>query len=89
MPAAGSQMAYSLNFQAPVEAILSREDLEYRIFEAALACSNTLKGNPGAGVTDAKVLAERVLNPTTPARLKGFALASVAGRHCDDHDSFA
>ena len=63
-----------LEFSGAVEAILSREDLEYQIFEAALACSNTLKGNPGAGVTDAKVLAERVLNPTTPARLKGFAL---------------
>lgn len=68
-------------FSADVEKMLTRHDLDYRLFEAVLATWNTLRGNPGAGVTDATVLVERVTHATTPARLKGFALRLVPATH--------
>ena len=63
-----------VNFSADVEKMLSQPDLDYRLFEALLATSNTLRGNPGAGVTDGGVLLERIANPATLLRLKAFAL---------------
>ena len=69
------------SFSADVEKMLSQPDLDYRLFEAALAASNTLRGNPGAGVTDVAVLAERVTNPAVPARLRGFALRLISPSH--------
>ena len=65
-------------FSAEVERMLTQPDLHFRLFEAALATWNTLRGNPGAGVTDAAVLIERVTNPATPARMKGYALRLLA-----------
>lgn len=62
------------SFSAEVEQMLTRPDLDYRLFEAALAAWNTLRGKPEAGVTDAEVLVERVTNEAVPARLKGYAL---------------
>lgn len=61
-------------FSPDVEALLRQPDLDYRLFEAALAAWNTLRGEPGAGVTNVPVLVERVLDPAAPARLKGYAL---------------
>jgi putative heme-binding domain-containing protein len=61
--------------------MLSQPDLDYRQFEAALAASNTLRGNPEAGVTDVAVLAERVTNTSVPARLRGFALRLIPPTH--------
>ena len=69
------------SFSAEVEQMLAKPDLDYRMFEAVLATWNTLRGNPGAGVTDAAVLIERVTNAATPARLKGFALRLVPATH--------
>ena len=69
------------SFSADVEQMLTRHDLDYRLFEAVLATWNTLRGNPGAGVTDAEVLVERVTNAATPARLKGYALRLVPATH--------
>ena len=69
------------SFSAEVEQMLAKPDLDYRMFEAVLATWNTLRGNPGAGVTDATVLMERVTNAATPARLKGFALRLVPAAH--------
>ena len=63
-----------INFRADVERMLSQPDLDYRMFEALLATTNTLRGNPGAGVTDGAVLMERIANAATPLRLKSFAL---------------
>ena len=48
--------------------------LEYRLFEAALATTNTLKGDPSQGVTDAKMLVERITQPNTPARIAAYAM---------------
>lgn len=73
--------AVLVDFSADVELLLTRPDLDYRLFEAALAASNTLRGKPEAGVTDADVLAERVTNPATPARLKGYALRLAPPTH--------
>ncbi len=69
------------SFAADVEKMLSKPDLDYRLFEAALAAANTLRGNPGAGVTDVAVLSERLTNPAVPARLRGFALRLIPPTH--------
>lgn len=68
-------------FSADVEQMLGKPDLGYRLFEAVLATWNTLRGNPGAGVTDVAVLMDRVTNAATPTRLKGFALRLVPATH--------
>ncbi|MFA6545239.1 MAG: PVC-type heme-binding CxxCH protein [Limisphaerales bacterium] len=68
-------------FSADVERMLERPDLDYRLFEAVLAASNTLRGKPEAGVTDPTVLVERVTNAATPARLKGYALRLAPATH--------
>ncbi|MDI1311880.1 PVC-type heme-binding CxxCH protein [Prosthecobacter sp.] len=64
-------------FTPQVEAMLSDPTLDYRMFEAVLATWNTLRGNPGAGVTNPEVLVERIMDSKTPARLKGYALRLV------------
>lgn len=69
------------NFSTEVEAMLSRPDLDYRQFEAVLATWNTLRGKPGAGVTDAEVLLDRLKNAQTPARLKAYALRLLPASH--------
>ncbi|MBX7209610.1 MAG: c-type cytochrome [Verrucomicrobiaceae bacterium] len=69
------------SFTMPVEAMLSDASLDYRLFEAALATWNTLRGDPGAGVTNPEVLVERITNPKTPARLKGYALRLTPPTH--------
>jgi putative membrane-bound dehydrogenase-like protein len=68
-------------FAPQVEAMLSDETLDYRLFEAVLATWNTLRGEPGAGVTNPEVLVERITNPKTPARLKGYALRLASATH--------
>jgi putative membrane-bound dehydrogenase-like protein len=69
------------NFQPQVEAMLSDPKLDFRLFEAVLATWNTLRGEPGAGVTNPEVLVERITNPKTPARLKGYALRLAPANH--------
>jgi putative membrane-bound dehydrogenase-like protein len=68
-------------FSSDVERMLTRPDLDYRLFEAALAAWNTLRGKPEAGVTDATVLVDRVTSAATPARLKGYALRLAPATH--------
>jgi putative membrane-bound dehydrogenase-like protein len=69
------------NFQPQVEAMLGDPKLDFRLFEAVLATWNTLRGDPGAGVTNPEVLVERITNPSTPARLKGYALRLAPPTH--------
>jgi putative membrane-bound dehydrogenase-like protein len=57
-----------------VEQLLSKPDLEFRLFEAALATLNTLRGTPEAGVTDIPILLKRLNDDATPARVKGYIL---------------
>jgi len=66
-----------IRFKPDVERMLSQPDLDYRLFEAVLATWNTLRGWPTAGVTEPDVLFERITSPTTPARLKGFAIRLI------------
>lgn len=69
------------NVMPQVEAMLTDSTLDFRLFEAALATWNTLRGDPGAGVTNPDVLAERITSPRTPARLKAFALRLLPPNH--------
>jgi hypothetical protein len=69
------------NFMPEVEAMLADSTLDFRLFEAVLATWNTLRGEPGAGVTNPEVLVERITNPKTPARLKGYALRLAPATH--------
>ncbi len=64
-----------------VERMLTQPDLDYRLFEAILATKNTLRGKPGAGITNAEGLLEHVTNSATPARLKAYALRLVPASH--------
>lgn len=68
-------------FSGEVEKLLSDATLDYRLFEATLATWNTLRGEPGAGVTNPEVLVERITNAATPARLKGYALRLAPVTH--------
>lgn len=68
-------------FSPDVERMLTRPDLDFRLFEAVLATWNTLRGKPEAGVTDVQVLVERLTDAATPARLKGYALRLVPATH--------
>lgn len=68
-------------FMPQVETMLGDPTLDFRLFEAVLATWNTLRGDPGAGVTNPEVLVERITNPKTPARLKGYALRLAPPSH--------
>lgn len=64
-----------------VEKLLADATLDYRLFEAVLATWNTLRGEPGAGVTNPEVLVARLTDPATPPRLKGYALRLAPATH--------
>ena len=57
-----------------IQAMLDDPKLDYRLFEAALAAINTLQGKPSQGVTDTKMLVDRITNPQTPPRIAAYAL---------------
>lgn len=65
------------DFMPQVETMLSDPRLSFRLFEAVLATWNTLRDDPGAGVTNVAVLIDHITDPKTPARLKGYALRLV------------
>jgi putative membrane-bound dehydrogenase-like protein len=69
------------DFLPQVEAMLSDPQLSFRLFEAVLATVNTLRDDPGAGVTNPAVLIDHITNPKTPARIKGYALRLVPPDH--------
>jgi len=69
------------DFMPEIETMLGDPALDFRLFEAVLATWNTLRGDPGAGVTNPEVLVERITNPKTPARLKGYALRLAPPSH--------
>ena len=63
-----------------VESMLEDPDLDYRLFEATLATINTLVGKPSQGVTDVKMLIDKIGNEQTPARVAAYALRLVPVR---------
>ena len=68
-------------FSADVERMLREPAPEHRLFEATLAAWNTLRGNPGAGVTDTAVLMDRLTDPAAAATVKGYALRLIPATH--------
>ena len=70
-----------VRFAPEVERMLSRPDLDYRLFEAVLATWNTLNGRPAAGVVEPEVLLDRITNSSVPARIRGFALRLMPATH--------
>lgn len=69
------------SFADEVDDLLDDPTLDYRLFEACLAASNTLAGNPRAGIADIKMLLTRVENAKTPPRIRAFALRLVPPTH--------
>lgn len=69
------------SFLPEIESMLADGTLDFRLFEAVLATWNTLRGEPGAGVTHPDVLAARITDPRTPARIKGYALRLAPATH--------
>jgi putative membrane-bound dehydrogenase-like protein len=57
-----------------VEAMISRPDLDFARFEAALAARNTLLGKPEAGARDPELLLAKVLDSGAPPRIRAMAL---------------
>ncbi len=61
-------------FIEPVEEKLARPEISYRIFEAALATRGMLRGEGSAGVTDVKLMKERLESPSVTDRVKSYLL---------------
>ncbi|MCG8599552.1 MAG: c-type cytochrome [Verrucomicrobiales bacterium] len=62
------------SFRPDVETIVSNPDISYEIFEAAVAASNSLAGEPGKGVRNEELLLNRVLDENSSSRIRTFAL---------------
>ena len=63
-----------VGFREEVDQFLSRPDLSYSLFEAALATHNTLAGKSDQGIADAKMLLSRIRSPETHGRIRAYAL---------------
>jgi len=63
-----------LGLRGDVKALMRSPHLSYELFEACLAASNTLSGNPRAGISDEKMLLERVRDQAVAVRIRAFAL---------------
>lgn len=61
-------------FQSAVESLLTRNDLSFDVFEAAIATSNTLSGTPDQGVRNPEAFLTRVQDSASPPHLRAFAL---------------
>jgi len=68
-------------WQPEVEELLREPNLDYRLFEAAVATLNTLQGNPSAGVTDPKLLMAKVLDESISPRIRAYALRLAPVEH--------
>jgi len=64
-----------------VEAMLEQPDLSYRLFEAVVATSNTLRGKPGAGITDSESWVARILDPKVSPAVKRYGLRLIPPSH--------
>jgi putative membrane-bound dehydrogenase-like protein len=61
-------------FLPEVEAYLKRNDLTFRLFEAAIAARNVLRGRPEAGIRDMDLLLSKVLDDAFSPAMRAFAL---------------
>ncbi len=69
------------SFLPRVRQKLADPNLDYRLFEAALATSNVLSGTPELGVSDPKMLMSLLQDPETSPRLRAFALRLLDPQH--------
>lgn len=60
---------------------LADPQIPFRLFEAALATSNALSGNPEAGVADPKMLLSLLQQSDNSPRVRAFALRLVDPQH--------
>ncbi|NNM29904.1 MAG: c-type cytochrome [Akkermansiaceae bacterium] len=68
-------------FDGEIAALLKQPELPFRLFEACLAVSNTLAGKSHAGVTDDKMLLERLSDPDAPPAIRAHALRLLPPMH--------
>jgi putative membrane-bound dehydrogenase-like protein len=66
-----------VSFLPDVRRILDEAQADYRLFEAGLACSNALSGNPSAGVVDPGMLITRIKDANSSAATRAFALRLI------------
>lgn len=64
-------------FLSETEKILKRSDINFTLFEAALAARNTLVGKPEAGVRDIELLLARVQDTQLSPQLRAYALRLI------------
>lgn len=63
-----------VDFLPQVEELLNQADLEFSLFESAMAARNTLRGTPEVGVRDIEMLLSKVTDPNASPRIRTFAL---------------
>ncbi|MGY8654162.1 MAG: PVC-type heme-binding CxxCH protein [Verrucomicrobiia bacterium] len=68
------------SFLPNVETFLKRSDLDFQLFESAIATKNTLSGKPEKGVRDTELLLARVQDKANSPRLRAFALRLLPGK---------
>ncbi|MFO0064473.1 MAG: PVC-type heme-binding CxxCH protein [Pirellulaceae bacterium] len=66
-----------------VESILKQPDLDYSLFEAAIAARNTLQGNPTLGVSDTPQAMRMLEDPDASSQIQRYALRMAAPEHAD------
>lgn len=62
------------DYLSQVDQTLKRSELDYDVFEAALAARNTLLGKPELGLRDPEMLLSKVLDPASSPTIRAFAL---------------
>ncbi|NOX99971.1 MAG: c-type cytochrome [Verrucomicrobia bacterium] len=68
------------DFLPNVEQILKRSDLDYNVFEGAIAARNTLLGKPEIGLRDPEMLLSKVLDKSSSPSIRAFALRLLPSR---------
>ncbi len=68
------------DFLPQVDQILNRNELDYDVFEAALAARNTLLGKSDIGLRDKETLLSRVLDKSSPPAIRTYALRLLPSR---------
>ncbi len=63
-----------LSYLPAVEALLAKSDLEYEVFEGAVAAHTALSGQPELGLRNPDLLLARVMDESSSPTLRAFAL---------------
>ncbi len=62
------------SFLPEVKAKLTQSDLDFQLFEAAIATWNTLNGKPESGIRNPTLLLAKVQDPKSAPRIRAYAL---------------